>query len=121
MTINIDDKGNIFIHQGDSGEVVVTGLNTDKNYQIYFAVKNSKREPVGSELVANSDFKPSVTFFLNSSFTNLFTVPSNEEYEIYHYGIKSCFDDIENTLQVEGVPFGSPNNIIVFPKKVEGL
>ena len=32
MSLNIDEKGNIYIYSGDSGEIVVSGLPTDKNY-----------------------------------------------------------------------------------------
>ena len=118
--LKVDSFGTIFIHQGDSGEVV-NGLKTDKDYQVYFAVRNKKRESVGDEIVVNSDYKSFVTFDLPSSLTDLFNVPDDEEYEIYHYGIKICEDGVENTLQVSGSHFGQPNNIVVFPKKVEGF
>ena len=122
MTLNIDNNGTIFIHQGDTGEVIVSGLNTDKNYKIYFAIQNAKRESVCPEIMVNSDYKPSVTFFLSADMTNLLSVPDCEEYEVYHYGLKSCFgENIENTLQVKGAPFGRSNNIVVFPKRVEGI
>lgn len=121
MAINVDKNGTIFIHQGDSGDIVITGINTDKDYDVYFAVKNSKRETVGTELVMNSNYKSFVTFNLTSSFTDLLTVPEQEDFEIYHYGIKACYgDSIEDTLHVENTSFGQLNNIVVYPKTVEG-
>lgn len=122
MAINIDKNGTIFIHQGDSGDIVVSGINTDKDYSVYFAVKNSKRETIGTELVTNSNNNPFVTFNLTSDFTDLLTVSSQEDFAIYHYGIKLCYgDSIEDTLNVKNKTFGQLNNIVVYPKIVEGV
>ena len=121
MALNIDENGTIYIYQGDSGDIVVSGLSTDKDYQVYFSVKNSKRETIGSELMVNSNYRSSVTFSLTSDFTNLFVVPEDEEFMVYNYGLKMCFDDtIEDTLLVANAEYGQLNNIIVFPKRVEG-
>lgn len=121
MAINVDKKGNIYIHKGDSGDIVVKGLNPDKDYKVYFAIKNSKRETIGSELVVNSNYKSFVTFTLISDFTDLLDVPKNEEFAIYYYGLKACDgDSIEDTLHVSNTYFGQLNKVIVFPKVVEG-
>jgi len=121
MTLNIDENGTIFIHQGDSGEVVISGLDTTKNYSVYFAVKNNKRETVGDELCVSSNYQPSVTFFLSADFTDLFTVPPEEDSAIYYYGIKLCEgDSVEDTLFIANSGYGQMNYIIVFPKIVEG-
>ena len=55
MTFSVDDAGNISLIQGDSGTIVVEGLNTDKNYTIYFGIKDKNREPVGDELFVTSN------------------------------------------------------------------
>ena len=34
MAMKIDNDGNITIRQGDSGRLVVNGLNTDQNYDV---------------------------------------------------------------------------------------
>ena len=112
MAISVDKNGTIYIHKGDSGNIVVKGLGTDKDYNVYFAIKNSKRETIGSELVVNSNYKSFVTFT---------TVPKNEDFAVYYYGLKACDgDSIEDTLQVSNTYFGQLNKIIVFPKIVEG-
>ena len=122
MTLNIDENGTIYIHQGDSGDVVVNGINTDKNYRVYFAVKNLERKTIGEELMVYSQYQPSVVFSLTSSFTNLFVVPDDEAAKVYHYGLKLCDGEgLEDTLFVSKTDFGQPNNIIVFPKVVEGV
>ena len=121
MAINVDKKGNIFIHKGDSGNLVVRGLNTDKDYSVYFAIKNVKRETVGTELVVNSNYKSFATFTLTSEFTDLLDVPKNEDFAIYYYGLKVCDgDSVEDTLHVFDTYFGQLNKVIVFPKIVEG-
>lgn len=121
MALNIDENGTIFIHQGDSGEVVISGLNTSKNFSVYFAVKNDKRETIGDEICVNSNYHSSVTFFLSSDFTDLLTVPVDEEYAIYYYGIKLCEGDtVEDTLFIANSDYGQLNYIVVFPKIVEG-
>ena len=121
MTLKIDENGTIFIHQGDTGDIVVCGLNPDKDYNVYFAVKNKNRETIGSELMVSSNYSPSVRFVLTSAFTDLLVVPDDEEFEVYHYGLKICSDDnYEDTLFVADTDYGQLNNIIVFPKKVEG-
>lgn len=120
MTLYVDDKGTIYIHQGDSGDVIIDGIKEDNDYLIYFSVRNNKRERIGSELVVNSNYNSQVTINLPSYFTDLFTVSKDESYAIYHYGLKMCKDDIEDTLFVANSSFGQLNNIVVFPKLVEG-
>lgn len=122
MTLNIDENGTIFIHQGDTGDIVVCGLNTDSDYNVYFAVKNKNRETIGSELMVSSNYSDSVRFVLTSAFTDLLVVPDDEEFAVYHYGLKICSEDnCEDTLFVANSDYGQLNNIIVFPKKVEGV
>lgn len=122
MTLCIDEKGTIYINQGDSGDIVVTGLSTDKNYKVFFAVKNAKRETVGEELVVDSNCNPAVTFRLTSEFTDLFDVPVDEFFKVYYYGLKLCTESgDEDTLFVADSDYGILNNIIVYPKMVEGL
>ncbi|MCD8378248.1 MAG: hypothetical protein LUB59_05620 [Candidatus Gastranaerophilales bacterium] len=121
MALNIDEDGTIFIHQGDSGEIVVSGISTDNDYTVYFAVQDKNRNTIGSELSVQSNYQSYVTFVLSGSFTDLLTVPDDDDFAVYHYGLKMCTDDTtEDTLFVVNYDYGQPNNIIVFPKKVEG-
>ena len=40
MAFRIDENGNITMVQGDTGRLVVNGLNTDQNYTVYFAIQD---------------------------------------------------------------------------------
>ena len=122
MSLIIDNEGTISLYQGDSGEVVVSGLDTEKSYTVYFAIQDSSRNLIGQELqvgVSNSD---SVTFVLTPEYTDLLEVPKNKPYEIYFYGIKACESNTsrEDTLFVADNTYGDLNRIIVYPRKVIG-
>lgn len=121
MAFRVDEKGNITLIQGDSGTLVINGINTDKNYKIYLAIQDRNRNVVGDELFVNSNKSSSVVFELTGEYTNLLKVPKNESYAVYYYGIKQCSDDgLENTYLIGSDEIGYQNMITVFPKKVEG-
>ena len=122
MTLTIDDKGTISLYQGDSGEIIISGLDNSKTYTIYFAVQDKKRNLIGNELQVISNKTDSVIFFLTPDFTDLLTVPAGKAYEIYTYGLKACNEDdnTEDTLFVEEGIFGNENMLIVYPRKVIG-
>ncbi len=122
MAFNINKDGNITMVQGDSGTIVVNGLNPLKNYKIYFAIQDKNRNIIGKELYVNSNKSPSVVFELTGDYTDLMTVPKNKMYEIYYYGIKQCSENgLEDTFLINNSEIGDQNTITVFPKKVEGL
>ena len=121
--ITIDSDGTITLYQGDSGELVVSGLDSEKNYTVYFAIQDMDRNLIGEELqvaVTNSDI---VTFILTPEYTDLLVVPKNKPYEVYFYGIKACEKDnnIENTMFISDSTYGDLNRMIVYPQKVKGV
>ena len=123
MSLIIDNDGTISLYQGDSGELVVSGLSNEKNYTVYFAIQDSDRNLIGEELqvaVTNSD---TVTFVLTPEYTDLLKVSKNKPYEIYFYGIKACEKEsnIENTMFIADSTYGDLNRIIVYPRKVKGV
>ena len=122
MTIEIDDKGLISMYQGDSGEIIVTGLDKSKSGEIYFAIQDKKRKLIGNEIKVVMSNNEYVSFYLTPDFTDLLKVPENKPYEIYYYGIKFCDPDTktEDTLFVRDSSFGDLNQIVVYPKKVSG-
>lgn len=122
MSLIIDTDGTISIYQGDSGEIVVSGLDIDKNYVVYFAIQDSERKLIGEELQVGVSGSETVTFILTPEYTNLLTVPKNKPYEIYYYGIKACEPENlkENTLFVGDSTYGDLYRIIVYPRKVKG-
>lgn len=122
MSLIIDADGTILLYQGDSGEVVVSGLEKDKSYTLYFAIQDKNRNLIGEELqvsVTNSSY---VTFVLTSEYTDLLTVPKNKPYEIYFYGVKACEtgSSKEDTLFIADNTYGDLNRIVVYPRKVKG-
>ena len=122
MAFSVDEFGNITLIQGDSGELNVSGIETDRNYTIYLGIQDSKRVPVGSEISVQTNLQPEVTFVFTPALTNLLTVKKGNETEEYYYGIKVCYstDDYEDTLFIGDTTFGDLNTITVYPKKVEG-
>lgn len=121
MAFKVDENGNITMVQGDSGRLVINGLNTDKNYTVYFAIQDEKRKPIGDEIPVESNSQPTVVFSLNSNLTDLLKVKQDEETATYYYGVKVCSaDGYEDTLNIGGSDMGDKNTITVYPKKVEG-
>ena len=121
--ILIDKDGTIYLYQGDSGEVVITGFDNTVKATVYFAIQDADRKTIGEELQVSVNNSDTVTFILTSEFTNLLTVPKNKPYQMYFYGIKVCENEgvIEDTLFVENSTYGDVNPIIVYPKKVKGV
>lgn len=126
MAFITDDYGNITLVQGDSGKLTVSGIPTDKNYKVYLAIQNDKRQLVGFELKYDSNGQDTVVISFPPSLTNLLTVKRNEETAEYYYGIKICDEtqgreeDFEDTLLIGNSELGDVNTITVYPKKVEG-
>ena len=122
MAFKIDKNGNISMIQGDSGTIVIRGLNPNKNFNVYFAIQDKNRNPVGSELCVSNNNNSNVIFTLTADYTNLLTVKKSEPCAIYYYGLKVCDENTqrEDTLTVASNDFGSVNTITVYPKKVEG-
>ena len=121
MAFRVDENGNITMVQGDSGRLVINGLNTDKNYTVYFAIQDEKRKPIGDEIPVESNSQPTVVFSLNSNLTDLLKVKQDEETATYYYGVKVCSaDGYEDTLNIGSSDMGDKNTITVYPKKVEG-
>jgi len=122
MAFVVDDNGNITLVQGDSGELTVSGIDTDRNYTVYLAIQDSNRNPIGNEIVVDSGGLDSVIFVFTPELTNLLTVKRRDESAEYYYGVKVCDSDsgIEDTLLIGDSVMGDLNTITVFPKKVEG-
>lgn len=121
--IIIDNDGTITLYQGDSGEIVLSGLDETKNYTVVFAIQDKKRNIIGQELQVAVNNSDSVTFVLTSEFTDLLTVPINKPYQIYFYGIKVCESaaNAEDTLFIADSTYGDLNRMIVYPRKVKGV
>ena len=108
--------------QGDSGEIILQGLNTDKNYVVYFAIYDKNRQTIGNEIYVNTNQNSSIVFTIPSQLTDLLVVPKKEKFAHYYYGIKVCYpsEGTENTICLGNKQAGEPNVITVYPKQVEG-
>lgn len=117
-----DDNGNITLVQGDNGELVVTGLPTDKNYTLYFNIYDENRKFIGSEVFVNTNKNETATLVISASLTDYMNVKKEDDFAIYYYGLKLCYPDegIEDTLLIGNSNLGDLNTITVYPKKVEG-
>lgn len=122
MSLIIDKDGTISLYQGDSGELVISGLDSTKSYIVYFAIQDANRKLVGEELQVAVNNADNVTFVLTPQYTDLLTVPSNKPYEIYFYGVKACETGTsrEDTLFISDSTYGDLNRLIAYPKKVKG-
>lgn len=122
MAFNIDKNGNITLVQGDSGQLIVNGLPTDKDYTVYFAVQDENRQPVGGEIQVNTNKASFVIFVISGTLTDLLAVKKGEDSAIYYYGLKICDDNgLEDTMLLANSVIGEKNTITVYPKKVEGI
>lgn len=90
MTLFLSND-DIFIRRGDSGNIIISGLPTDKNYGVYFSIVNDN-EKIIKEWTVNSYNNPQVTFSLSASDTD--DISEGD----YNYGIKICSGDMEDTL-----------------------
>lgn len=126
MAFEIDENGSISIIQGDSMEIPLKGIPTDKNYAIYFAMQDKDRIPIGTEVMVESFNSPEIIIFVTGDLTDLLTVPEGQKKETYYYGVKSCFVEedgtkVEDTYILGNGTIGSLNTLTVYPKKVEGI
>ena len=44
MSLILDSDGTISLYQGDSGEIVISGLDDSKSYTLYFAIQDKNRK-----------------------------------------------------------------------------
>lgn len=126
MAFEINENGDISIIQGDSMEIPLKGIPTDKNYAIYFAVQDKERKPIGTEIMVESFNSPEVIIFVSGDLTDLLDVPEGQKKETYYYGVKSCYLDedgtkVEDTFILGEGTISSLNMMTVYPRKVEGI
>jgi len=128
MAFIVNDNGDITLIQGDSGHVIITDIDTQKEYLVYLAIQDKKRNivyetnpPISTKV--GDEIKSTVDFFLSGGITNLLTVPKNQETEEYYYAIKLCSstDNTEDTASLGNNDISIYNTITVYPKRVEGI
>ena len=122
MALSIDENGTITMYQGDTGYIYATGIDPEKQYRMYLAIYNNKRQPVGEEIMREAKNVEQVEFKIDVALSNLLTVPLNKEYETYYYGIKQNELGTANadTMFVGDGTYGDIYEINVYPRKVVG-
>ena len=124
MALLVDEKtGNIELYQGDSGEIKISGIPSNKNYHVFFSIYNSKGKIIGDEVDVYSYQLDTVVLTIPTSLTDLLVVKGGiNSTEEYYYGIKICDEEngIEDTQYINGASIGELNTITVYPKKTEG-
>lgn len=125
MAFLVDETtGNITLVQGDSGTLVVDGIDTDQNYKVYFSIYNDDGVIIGDEVYTYSNFSPVAHFEIPASLTDLLKVDGGiDDTATYYYGIKTCLEGtgFEDTLCIGDSDIGDLNTITVYPKKVGGI
>lgn len=126
MAFLVDNKGNITLVQGDSGELIITGIPTNHDYECFLSFYNSARKTISDQIKVNSLQSDKVTFFIPATTTDELKVKNNEETAEYFYGVKICHKDEfgydhEDTLVIGDTDIGDLNTVTVYPKKVEGV
>lgn len=123
MGYTVQDNGDIIVTQGDSFELVLNGIPTDQNYKVYFAIQDAERNPIGTEIMVESNHEAAVTIKVTGNYSNQLVVEEDSKTTTYYYGVKICSteENTEDTLLLGNKTMGEQNTIKVYPRKVEGI
>lgn len=115
-----DVTGDMELHQGDTGEYIVTDILAKDGTRAYFEIQDSKRKAVGSQ-ISTIVYDGMAVFKFTQAITNLLKVKATEETAEYYGGIKLCDDEgNEETIKVGNKKGGERIIITVLPIEVEG-
>lgn len=119
------------LYCGDTGNLRISNLPTDKNYKVYWEIIRAKTQETVFELELDSNQADNVLFNLDSKHSDLLTVPNINTPETYYWSIKIC--DPQTGAEDTVIPktrvdpdtglatFSKPYKLIVLYKMVEGL
>ena len=93
MTI-LSSGQNIYLRQGDTGNITFSGIPTDKNYQVYLSVYNPDTNGIIEEILATSFTQAQgiVLFAIGEEVSN--SLPVGD----WTYGLKICAGGSEDTV-----------------------
>ena len=85
---------NIYLRQGDTGNIVFSGLPSDKAYGVYLSVYNPDNDTILKELEAANFAQATgiATFTFDEDFSN--SLPVGD----WTYGLKICANGSEDTV-----------------------
>lgn len=94
MPIFKNDNGDIYLHQGDTGNIGISGIPTDKSYSVYMSIYNEDANAILSEILISN--------YNQSSGTGVFTIDEETSNALpvgeWVYGIKICASGSEDTV-----------------------
>ncbi len=122
MAITKEIEGTLKMYQGDTGGFSYENVPTDKNYFVFCQIRNRNGDPVGNQLMVESNYSNIVDFFIDDTLSDLLVVPFGRSFEPYSYSIKICDANTysEDTVNLLGI-YGQPCRIIVYQKQAEGF
>lgn len=92
MTL-LNDGQNLFIRQGDTGNIVYKNLPTDKNYSVYHSIYDPDTYKILGEIQGVfTQATGTVAFTFGTDYTD--TLPVGE----WEYGLKICAGGSEDTI-----------------------
>ena len=93
MTI-LSSGQNLYLRQGDTGNVTFSGIPTDKAYTVYLSVYNPDDNSILAETTADTFTQATgiALFLFDEDFSNALPVGD------WVYGLKICNDGMEDTL-----------------------
>lgn len=85
---------NIYLRQGDTGNIEFSGLPTDKEYDVYLSVYNPDNERILQEVLAANFVQDTgvALFTFDEDFSNALPVGD------WTYGLKICANGSEDTV-----------------------
>lgn len=123
MTAKILANGDVEMFQGDDIEFHFIGVPTDDDYDVFIEIQDENRVPIAKQVQVKSNYLDKVDIHLTGNYTKLMTVPADEKYKNYYYGVKYCSESrgIEQTFLLPNKKIGDLNVIKVVPQAVEGI
>lgn len=120
MSLIVGENYSITITQGDSGNLPVDGLPTDKSdYTLYFAVRDSETGAmVGDEISIATHGESSVVIPIPASVTEKYVAKKNQP-TVYYWGLAiKDSKGSKDTLCLGDTKIGTNYSLWVYPEQV---
>ena len=116
------DTGEITSFIGDSGKFYLSGLPYPSS--VFFSIYDDKYK-ILNEIECLTVEGGTLNMFIPAEFTDILTIPKNEDSAEYYYSIKVVYFDssnnrIESTCVLSNHKIDEPNIFTVYAKRTEG-
>lgn len=120
MAIKSDRYGNLEMRAGDSGFIIIRGIKTDYDYDIFFQILTECGCPVGPQLRINSNYKDRVKLPIEAKFSEKFNKQGDSP-KIYYYAVKRCkATGEEQQMKINGQKAAYKHRFVFLPQQVRG-